>query len=124
MFATLREKFGGLDIFVSNARPDIDHFYQPVIDIPLENWQPAFDSQARALLVAAREAIKLMPDTYFQGEVAYRFPLGGDQQFEGSVLHGHAALNRVLWCCGNDIKVIGSAELNCWSIEGGTLTIS
>ena len=62
MFATVGERFGGLDIFVSNARPDIEHFYQPVMEIPLENWQTAFDSQARALLVAAREAVKLMPD--------------------------------------------------------------
>jgi NAD(P)-dependent dehydrogenase (short-subunit alcohol dehydrogenase family) len=62
MFATVRESFGSLDIFVSNARPEIEHFYQPVMEIPLENWQTAFDSQARALLVAVREAVKFMPD--------------------------------------------------------------
>ena len=62
MFAVVRESFGGLDIFVSNARPDIEHFYQSVMEIPLENWQTAFDSQSRALLVATREAVKLMPD--------------------------------------------------------------
>jgi enoyl-[acyl-carrier protein] reductase III len=32
------------------------------MEIPLENWQTAFDSQARALLVAAREAVNMMPD--------------------------------------------------------------
>lgn len=62
MFAAIRESFGGLDIFVANARPDIEHFYQPVMEIPLENWQTAFDSQARALLIAGREAVKLMHD--------------------------------------------------------------
>jgi NAD(P)-dependent dehydrogenase (short-subunit alcohol dehydrogenase family) len=62
MFVTVRGGFGALDIFVSNARPDIEHFYQPVMAIPLENWQIAFDSQARAMLVATREAVKLMPD--------------------------------------------------------------
>jgi NAD(P)-dependent dehydrogenase (short-subunit alcohol dehydrogenase family) len=62
MFAILKESFGVLDILVSNARPDIEHFYQPVMEIPLDNWQIAFDSQARALLVAAREAVKFMPD--------------------------------------------------------------
>jgi enoyl-[acyl-carrier protein] reductase III len=36
MFATVRESFGDLDIFVSNARPDIEHFYQPVMEIPLD----------------------------------------------------------------------------------------
>jgi NAD(P)-dependent dehydrogenase (short-subunit alcohol dehydrogenase family) len=32
------------------------------MEIPLENWQTAFDSQGRALLVAAREAVKLMSE--------------------------------------------------------------
>jgi NAD(P)-dependent dehydrogenase (short-subunit alcohol dehydrogenase family) len=62
IFQTLKASFGALDILVSSARPDIEHFYQPVMEIPLENWQTAFDSQARALLVAAREAVKIMPD--------------------------------------------------------------
>ena len=60
MFQTVKASFGVLDILVSSARPDIEHFYQPVMEIPLENWQTAFDSQARALLVAAREAVKIM----------------------------------------------------------------
>jgi NAD(P)-dependent dehydrogenase (short-subunit alcohol dehydrogenase family) len=62
MFADIEASFGGLDILVSNARPDVEHFYEPVMQIPLENWQAAFDSQATALLVAGREAVKLMPD--------------------------------------------------------------
>jgi NAD(P)-dependent dehydrogenase (short-subunit alcohol dehydrogenase family) len=39
MFKDVREEFGSLDILVSNARPDVEHFYQPAFDIPLENWQ-------------------------------------------------------------------------------------
>jgi NAD(P)-dependent dehydrogenase (short-subunit alcohol dehydrogenase family) len=62
MFAAIGRSFGGLDIFVSNARPDVEHFYEPVMKIPLEKWQAAFDSQARAMLVATREAVKLMSD--------------------------------------------------------------
>src|SRR5215471_869416 len=62
MFDTIGRRFGGLDIFISNARPDVEHFYQPVMKIGLEQWQAAFDSQARAMLVATREAVKLMPD--------------------------------------------------------------
>jgi len=60
MFATVRAIFGTLDILVSNARPDIEHFYQPVFEIPLDHWQIAFDSQARALLIAAREGVTFM----------------------------------------------------------------
>lgn len=62
MFAQVREELGSLDIFVANARPEWEHFYQPVFDIPLDNWQIAFDSQARALLISVREAVTLMPD--------------------------------------------------------------
>ena len=62
MFALARDELGSLDIFVSNARPDVEHFYQPVFEITLENWQVALDSQAQALLVAVREAVALMPD--------------------------------------------------------------
>ena len=84
MFDAVRTKFGTLDIFVSNARPEIEHFYQPVMQISLENWQTAFNSQSRALLVAVREAVKIMPDggrivavTYAQGHVRNVAALGG-----------------------------------------------
>ena len=60
MFAQVREALGSLDVFVSNARPDLEHFYQPAFDIPLENWQVALDSQARAFLLGVREAVQLM----------------------------------------------------------------
>jgi NAD(P)-dependent dehydrogenase (short-subunit alcohol dehydrogenase family) len=33
MFSTIKTTFGGLDILVSGARPDIEHFYQPVMQI-------------------------------------------------------------------------------------------
>jgi len=62
MFGEIKKSFGGLDIFVSNARPDVEHFYQPVMQIPLKNWHAALDSQATAMLIAVREAVKLMPD--------------------------------------------------------------
>lgn len=62
MFRDIEASFGRLDIFVSNARPDVEHFYQPVMQIPLENWHTAIDSQATALLLAVREALKLMGD--------------------------------------------------------------
>jgi len=60
MFERVRTEFGGLDIFVSNARPDLGEFYQAPLDITLEQWDHALDSQAKAFLVAVREAIPLM----------------------------------------------------------------
>lgn len=74
MFREVRTQFGKLDIFVSNARPEAAEFFQPPMDITLKQWDAAFDSQAKAFLVAAREASALLSDggrivavTYAQG---------------------------------------------------------
>lgn len=74
MFQEVRKQFGKLDIFVSNARPEATEFFQPPMDITLQQWDTAFDSQAKAFLIAVREAITMMPEggrimaiTYAQG---------------------------------------------------------
>jgi NAD(P)-dependent dehydrogenase (short-subunit alcohol dehydrogenase family) len=55
MFDKVRSEFGTLDIFVSNARPEVPAFSQPPMDITLEQWDTAIDSQAKAFLVGVRE---------------------------------------------------------------------
>jgi len=60
MFGSVRVEFGSLDIFVSNARPEAPTFYQTPMEITLEKWNTAMDSQAQAFLVGVREAAKLM----------------------------------------------------------------
>src|SRR5437588_5826254 len=62
LFARVRDEFGGLDVFVANARTDIGTFYEPTMSISLEQWETAMNSQAKALLVGVREAAALMPD--------------------------------------------------------------
>ena len=62
MFQKVHGEFGKLDIFVSNARPDLPGFYRRPLDIALEQWQMAVDSQARAFLVGAQESARVMPD--------------------------------------------------------------
>ncbi|MCA1603844.1 MAG: SDR family oxidoreductase, partial [Acidobacteria bacterium] len=62
MFGRVRDEFGTLDIFVSNARTTLSTFYQKPLEITLEQWDKAMDSQAKAFLVSAREAARLMPD--------------------------------------------------------------
>ena len=59
---TVQAEFGTLDIFVSNARPEVGAFFYPPLEITLEQWDTAVDSQAKAFLLAAREAARLMPD--------------------------------------------------------------
>lgn len=62
MFRKVKASFGKLDIFVSNARPEVPAFFQPPLDITLQQWDTAFDSQAKAFLVGVREALPLMGD--------------------------------------------------------------
>jgi NAD(P)-dependent dehydrogenase (short-subunit alcohol dehydrogenase family) len=62
MFQQVKSEFGKLDIFVSNARPEVPQFFQAPMEISLEQWDTAFDSQAKAFLVATREAATLMGD--------------------------------------------------------------
>ena len=60
MFNRVKDEFGSLDIFVSNARTQLPTFYKSPMDITLEQWDMAMDSQAKAFLVAVREATRLM----------------------------------------------------------------
>lgn len=62
LFDTVQTEFGKLDIFVSNARPEAAAFFYPPLEITLEQWESAIDSQAKAFLLAAREAAKLMSE--------------------------------------------------------------
>ncbi|HKW75734.1 MAG TPA: SDR family oxidoreductase [Terriglobales bacterium] len=50
-----------LDIFVSNARTEAPTFYQAPLEISLEKWDTAMDSQAKAFLVGVQEAVPFMP---------------------------------------------------------------
>jgi NAD(P)-dependent dehydrogenase (short-subunit alcohol dehydrogenase family) len=62
MFAEIKGRFGTLDILVSNARPELATFYQGPLNITLDQFDHALDSQAKAFLVAVREALPLMGD--------------------------------------------------------------
>jgi NAD(P)-dependent dehydrogenase (short-subunit alcohol dehydrogenase family) len=62
MFAELRETFRTLDIFVSNGRSELETFYEAPLDITLDRWAMALDSQARAFLIGVKEAVSLMPN--------------------------------------------------------------
>src|SRR3989475_2755499 len=62
MFQQVRSEFGSLDIFVNNARTEAPTFYEAPMEISLEKWDTAVDSQAKAFLVAVREAAPLMSD--------------------------------------------------------------
>src|SRR6267142_1995577 len=60
MMDHVKSEFGKLDIFVSNARPEIAEFYKPPMEIRVEQWQQAINSQATAFLLGAQLAAPLM----------------------------------------------------------------
>src|SRR5437667_1116073 len=60
MMDHVKSEFGKLDIFVSNARPEIPEFYKPPMEIRVEQWQQAINSQATAFLLGAQLAAPLM----------------------------------------------------------------
>jgi len=61
LLSEVQNTLGGLDIFVSNARPDLPGFYHRPLEITLEQWDMALNSQARAFLVGAQESARIIP---------------------------------------------------------------
>jgi len=60
MFKQVKDDFGALDVFVSNARGEVSTFYRTPLEITLDCWETAVDSQAKALLVGIQEANQLL----------------------------------------------------------------
>src|SRR5262245_13134322 len=60
MLGEVRDRFGSLDILIANARPELAKFYQKPLEISLDAWDHALDSQAKAFLVGVREALPMM----------------------------------------------------------------
>lgn len=63
--------------------------------------------------------MKLLPETYFQGQVAEWIPIAGDSAYAGAVLHYHAAINHVMFRFMPDVLLIGSAEFTGYSFQDG-----
>ncbi len=59
MFEELRQHFSKLDIFVSNAA--LGHFGN-ILDVDDKMWDIAMNTNAKALLFCAQEAVKMMPE--------------------------------------------------------------
>ena len=60
LFAEVGQRFGTLDVFVANGRPELAKFYQKPLEISLEAWDQAVDSQAKAFLVGVQLAAPMM----------------------------------------------------------------
>ena len=60
IFGKVKTEFGKLDIFVSNARGELPTFYQSPMNLTVESWDSALNSQAKAFLLGVHASSKLM----------------------------------------------------------------
>jgi NAD(P)-dependent dehydrogenase (short-subunit alcohol dehydrogenase family) len=60
LFEAVKEAFGGLDIFVSNA---VSGVLGPATRIGKFGWDLALNANARAFMIGVQEAVKLFPET-------------------------------------------------------------
>ena len=60
LLSQVKQQYGTLDVLVTNARPELAKFYQKPLEISLEAWDQAMDSQAKAFLVGVQQAVPLM----------------------------------------------------------------
>jgi enoyl-[acyl-carrier protein] reductase III len=58
MFQQIQAKFGRLDIFVNNAASGTP---RPALELDAKGWDWSMDINARAFLLCAQQAVKLMP---------------------------------------------------------------
>jgi hypothetical protein len=92
--------------------------------IPTASAGKGFGVSHVSLEPALLFAVKLTPDTYLQAETAYWIPLSGDPVFQADIWHSHFSLNHILWHPCHDFQLIGTAELNEWSVFGGAYTVA
>jgi hypothetical protein len=67
-------------------------------------------------------ALKLTPNTYLQGQLAEWIPIGGDQGYQGAILHYQLSANQVLWRILPDVPLIGTLEFGGYSFQAGQYT--
>ena len=90
--------------------------------IPIGNSSYGLGTGHVSLEPSLLGALKLGPDTYLQGQLAEWIPIGGDMNYQGSILHYHGSLNHVLCRVGADSPIIGTFEANAYSFQDGAYT--
>ena len=117
--------FGDLTIGTKSLLLDTDVVQitlQTKTFIPTASAGKGFGTGHVSLEPSLLTAIKLHPDTYFQGQLAEWIPLGGDGAFAGAVLHYHASLNHVVCRPFVDSQFIATLEFNGYSFQDGLFT--
>jgi enoyl-[acyl-carrier protein] reductase III len=85
MFDFVAEKFGKLDIFISNAAAGA---LKPTLELSPKSWQRTLDINSRALLIGAQRAAALMPES--GGHIVALTSLGSQRYIPGYAAVGVA----------------------------------
>src|SRR5581483_1139439 len=85
MFDFVAEKFGKLDIFISNAAAGA---LKNTLELSAKSWQRTLDINSRALLIGAQRAAKLMPES--GGSIVALTSLGSQRFIPGYAAVGVA----------------------------------
>ena len=67
-------------------------------------------------------AVKLFPETYWQGQLGYWIPISGTSGFAGSVVIWNNSLNHVLCRPMRDTALIGTIESTGYTFTAGSVT--
>ena len=67
-------------------------------------------------------SIRIASETYFQGQLSEWIPIGGDQNFAGSIIHYHGSLNHCLYRFTPDVPLIGTLEGVGYTFQSGAYT--
>jgi hypothetical protein len=117
--------FGDLVIGTKNMVLDCELLqvaFQTKTFIPTGNFTRGLGTGHVSIEPSLIAALKLTNYSYLQGQVGYRFPIGGTSGFQGSLVYGGLAYNHLLWNCGYDIQLIGTVEGNVACVSNGLYT--
>jgi enoyl-[acyl-carrier protein] reductase III len=112
IFEEINAGFGKLDILVSNAA--LGHFGN-VLDVNDKTWDVAMNTNAKALLFCAQEAVKLMPDG---GRIVALTSLGSHRYIPGYAAIGvsKAAIETLVRYLAYEL---GSRQICVNAVSGG-----
>jgi hypothetical protein len=94
--------------------------FQFRVYIPSGNSRNGIGTGHTSLEPSLLTSIKLMQDTYLQGQLAYWIPVGGDQDFEGAAWRYGVSLNRQ-WFKSGPYALISTAEFNGITFTDGAV---
>ena len=86
--------------------------------IPVGNSTNGLGTGHASIEPSLLSALKITHSTYLQTQLAEWIPLGGTSGFEGSVFHFHASLNQNLCKQGDCFNMVGTIEMNGFSMRG------